>query len=102
MWENSKDFERIGFLVARNRKQLMECFKRVLGGRPDTLFSFVEGRAALDDWLHQNFGGRVTDEQLKCMFRVAVNPSESQVEPRYCYERMLDIYRQRFTGPQSK
>ena len=78
MWENSKDFERIGFLVAKNRKQLMECFKRTLGGRPGTLFSFAEGRAALDDWLHQNFGGRVTNEQLKCMFRVALDHSESQ------------------------
>ena len=52
MWENTKDADRIGALFARNRKQLMECFKRVLGGRPGTLFSFAEGRAALDDWLH--------------------------------------------------
>ena len=25
-WENTKQFERIGFLVAKNRKQLMEKF----------------------------------------------------------------------------
>jgi len=50
MWENTKDFERIGSLMAKNRKLLIEKFKTVLGSS-STLFTFEEGKAALDDWI---------------------------------------------------
>lgn len=90
MWENSRDFEQIGFLMAKNRKQLAAQFKAAL---PGSLFSFEQGRQALDGWLHTNFGARVTDEQLKCVFRVAQMPAESQLGPRFCYLRLLEVYR---------
>ena len=31
MWENSREFARIGFLMAKNRKLLIEKFREVLG-----------------------------------------------------------------------
>jgi len=37
-WENSKDFEKIGALIAKNRKQLKEQFRAVLGEK--TTFTF--------------------------------------------------------------
>jgi len=30
MWENSREFDKIGFLMAKNRKQLIMSFKRAL------------------------------------------------------------------------
>lgn len=68
-WESSPEFAKIGFLIAKNRKQLINQFKTVVPeGR---LFNLDQGKKALDDWLHQNFGGSITDDQLKCVFRVA-------------------------------
>lgn len=40
IWENSREVGRIGFLIAKNRKQLIESFERVCGNRGHTLFSF--------------------------------------------------------------
>lgn len=37
-FENSKDFKRIGYLIAKNRKQLIEQFKNLIG--ENTIFSF--------------------------------------------------------------
>lgn len=78
-WENSPEFAKIGFLIAKNRKQLIKQFKAVLKlptidptvVPSDRLFNLDQGKKALDDWLHQNFGGSITDDQLKCVFRVA-------------------------------
>ena len=53
MWENSRDFDKIGFLMAKNRKQLIEQFKKVLGEA--TQFTFEQGREALDAWLFSHF-----------------------------------------------
>ena len=70
MWENTKDFERIGFLMAKNRKLLIEKFKSVLGPR-STLFTFEEGKEALDDWIYSHFKNSISNEQLKCLFTSA-------------------------------
>ncbi len=102
LWENSKQFAQIGFLVAKNRKQLSECFKRVLGERAGTAFSFAEGKAALDDWLQAHWKGQLSDQQLRAVLAVGLRHGESHAEGRYCYERLLDTYKQRFSGPQTK
>lgn len=101
-WENSKDLERIGVLLAKNRKQLVLTFKRVLAHSGDsTKFTFREGKAALQDWLQNNFGGHITDEQLRCVFHVGLDSSQSSAAPKYDYVRMLDVYRQRSGALQS-
>lgn len=76
MWENSRDVAKIGFLLAKNRKQILECFERECGKREHTLFSFQEGKRALDDWLYKVLNGKdkkppLSDEQLRCVFRVS-------------------------------
>ena len=54
MWENSRDYSRLGALMAKSRKLLIEKFKSVIG--PDsTLFTFEQGKKALDDWIYSNF-----------------------------------------------
>lgn len=99
MWENTKDFERIGSLMAKNRKLLIEKFKTVLGSS-STLFTFEEGKAALDDWIYSHFKNSISDEQLKCLFRAAQVHSESQHCPKYDYIRLLDMQKSRHSGPQ--
>lgn len=60
-WENSEEYQKIGNLFAKNRKQLMEAFQQELGpaknadGTSNTLFTFEQGRKALDAWFYQNF-----------------------------------------------
>ena len=104
-WENSREFEKIGSQMARNRKLIIQNFKTFLqgesrDGQPSTLFTFSQGKKALDGWLYQHFRGQVSDAQLKCLFGVAQVPSESQHEPRFDYMRLLDVYKARYAGPQ--
>lgn len=59
--------------MAKHRKLVIEAFKSHLQkqGVTSTLFSFSQGKLALDDWLYANFKGAVTDAQLRCVFSVA-------------------------------
>lgn len=70
----------MGNLFAKNRKQLIEAFRAVLGpaknadGTSNTLFTFEQGKKALDAWMYQNFKWDLTkageaQEKLKCLFR---------------------------------
>lgn len=69
-WENTAEYEQIGVLIAKNRKHLIEQFRKVIG--PDnTLFTFRQGREALDTWLNSHFGNSIDDEKLRCIFRAA-------------------------------
>jgi hypothetical protein len=52
-WENSKEFEKIGALIAKNRKQLKDQFISVLGEA--TSFTFAEGKKAMETWIHSHF-----------------------------------------------
>ena len=100
MWENSREFENIGALMAKNRKLLVARFREVLGSSSSRAFTFEQGKQALDDWLYSHFGNAVTDAKLRCLFNAAKIHEESQVEPKYDYVRMLDINKTRHSGPQ--
>lgn len=102
MWENSREFASIGFLVAKNRKQLAETFKTGLAGSNSPLFTLEQGRALLDDWLHSKGLGALTDQQLSCVLRVAQVPSASQMGAMFDWQRLLEAYRQRHCPTQSK
>lgn len=80
-WEHSRDYDKIGFLMAKHRKLVQDAFKRYLEskGVQGSLFTFSQGKKALDDWLYANFKGTVTDAQLRCVFSVAQVPTESQL-----------------------
>ena len=97
MWENSREYEQIGRLMAKNRKLLVEKFKGVVGEKKT--FTFAEGKQALDDWLHSHFGSSITNEKLRCLFTPAKAHSESQSEAKYDYLRMLDINKARYMAP---
>ena len=99
MWENSRDYQQIGTLISKNRKLLADSFKAVLPA--DTkLFSFEQGKEAMDGWLYTHFKDKLTDEQLKCLFRPAQVHSESHHGPRYDYLKLLEINKSRYSGPQ--
>lgn len=95
MWENSREFERIATIMAKNRKLLTERFREVLGSATAKSFTFAQGKQALDDWLYSHFGDTITDAKLRCLFNAAKIHQESQVEPKYDYVRMLDINKMR-------
>ena len=95
MWENSREFERIATIMAKNRKLLTERFREVLCSATAKSFTFAQGKQALDDWLYSHFGDTITDAKLRCLFNAAKIHQESQVEPKYDYVRMLDINKMR-------
>ena len=98
MWENSPEFAKIGSLISKSRKLIIDQFKNVLG-ESNTKFKFDEGKNALDDWIYKNFGSNISDEKLRVIFSVARLHLESQAgESVYDYMRMLDIYKSRFAG----
>lgn len=47
--------------MAKNRKLLIEKFKTVLGSS-STLFTFEEGKDALDGWIYSHFQNSISDE----------------------------------------
>lgn len=77
MWENSREFGQLGFLMAKNRKVLIEKFKEALGSTTQKSFTFAEGKRALDEWLYSHFGDTITDAKLRCLFNAAKIHSES-------------------------
>ena len=99
-WENSREFERLGFLMAKNRKLLIEKFREVLGSNSAKAFTFAQGKRALDEWLFSHFGDKISDAKLSTLFNAAKIHQESQAEPKYDYIRMLDINKSRHSGPQ--
>ena len=81
--------------MAKNRKLITERFRTVLGSTTAKAFTFAQGKEALDEWLYSHFGDQITDAKLRCLFNAAKIHSESQVEPKYDYVRMLDINKTR-------
>lgn len=52
LWETSKEFETICHSLAKSRKHLIEKFRAATSDNKQHLFNFVQGKAALDDWLY--------------------------------------------------
>lgn len=50
--------------MAKNRKLLIEKFKSAVPGSAEgkTLFTFQQGKQALDDWVDAKFKGSINDE----------------------------------------
>jgi len=44
MWENTREFENIGQLMAKNRKVLIARFREVLGSTTARSFTFMQGK----------------------------------------------------------
>ena len=99
-WENSREFERLGFLLAKNRKLLIEKFREVLGSKTAKAFTFAQGKQALDEWLYSHFGDSISDAKLGTLFNAAKIHAEASGEPKFDYIRMLDISKSRHSGPQ--
>jgi hypothetical protein len=94
MWESSREYDQICSLISKNRKLIGDSFKQILGSETK-LFTFEQGKSAMDDWLYTHFKGAISDEQLKCLFRSAQVHSESQHGPKYDYTRLLEINKTR-------
>lgn len=100
MWENSPEFARLGSLISKSRKLIIDHFKKVLGST-NTVFNFAQGKEAMDDFIYKKYGSTLSDEKLQVVFSVARLHKESQVgETVYDYVRMLDTYKSRFAGSQ--
>jgi hypothetical protein len=55
----------------------------------------------MEAWIHANFkDSQITNDQLRCIFRPAQVPAQSQDQPKYDYVRLLEVYRTRHSGMQ--
>ena len=99
MWENTREFESYGSLIARNRKLLKEHFEKVTKG-VRTEVSFEEAKDVLYGLLRQHFKD-FNDDKLKCVLRAAeVQGATSEgLGSQYDYTRILDVLKSRHAGP---
>lgn len=68
-WENTREYQAIGVLIAKNRKLLKEEFEKVTNGKT-TIVNYDQAKVAMLALLQGNFNA-ITDEKIKTVLRVA-------------------------------
>ena len=102
-WENSHESNQIGELISKNRKLLIENFKRLSthtshDGIPKYV-TFAQAKEALSDVLYTKFGKKgVSDAKLKQVLSVGSIPdhTRSLQEPLYAYMKIMDLFKERY------
>ena len=73
-WETSAEAIKIGTMIARNRKLLIENFKKVSTHSDYNgvakYVTFDQAKAACSEIILANFGKQIPDDKLRCILRV--------------------------------
>ena len=73
-WEASDEAKKIGTMLARNRKLLIENFRKVSTHSDHNgeakFVTFEQAKSACQDIILANFGRPIADDKLKCILRV--------------------------------
>ena len=104
-WENTAEAKAIGECIARNRKLLIENFKK-FSTHSDHMgeskyVTFDQAKKAIDRILYENFtsrGKEITDDKLTCILRVGQLVQKIGHTPMYDFMKVLNEYRERYTG----
>ena len=101
LWENTREYQRIGTLIARNRKLLRDEFSKVGGISTTNIVNYEQAKAALMSLLLPHFNS-ITDEKLKIILRVGEmqGASDGGLGNRYDFNRFLNVYKNRHAAPQ--
>lgn len=101
-WENSHESNQIGELMNRNRKAIIESFKRLSthtshDGTPKYV-TFSQAKAALSDVIYSKFPKGVPDAKLKQVLSVGKIPDHnaSGAEPLYAFMKIMDLFKERY------
>ena len=123
-WENSHEFNKIGEVISRNRKLLIDNFRRestttanveVTTSKPikgalepvkktETIYyvTFPQAKKALADLLYQEFtkvknGPKLSDEKIKLVMQPGLlpDPTKERTEALYDFMKVLDLFKKR-------
>ena len=99
MWENSREYEQYGSLIARNRKLIKESIENITKGKRNEV-TFEEAKSAMLGLLRHHFKD-YSDDKLKCVLRVAEIQGASELGPGNAYDvqRILEVFKNRHAGP---
>lgn len=99
LWENTREFQRIGTLIAKNRKLLAAQFEQV-SGDGKSIIGYDEAKSAILKLLQPHFNS-VDDEKMRVILKVGEvqGAQGGALGNRYDYKRVLHVYKNRHAAP---
>lgn len=105
-WENSAEAQKLGAVVARNRRLLVEGFRKYSTHSDyngDAKFvTFDQAKKAMATIITANFGSQLSNDKLACILRVGQVVQQIgrfPDMPIYDFMKVLNVYRERYQGP---
>ena len=100
IWENTREYQRIGTLIAKNRKLLKDQFDKVTGGKT-TVVTYDQAKLALLNLIQPHFNA-ITEDKMHVILKVGEvqGANEGGLGNRYDYMRLLNVYKNRHAAPQ--
>jgi hypothetical protein len=99
IWENSREYQRIGTVIAKNRKLLKAQLDNICTSE-ESVASYEELKMVLGNLLRGQFGN-IEDDKMKAIVKVGeiLKASEGSIGNRYDYVRILSVYKDRHAAP---
>jgi hypothetical protein len=96
LYENTREYQRIGTLIARNRKLLRDQFAKY--GSP--VVNYDQAKSSLMALLQQHFNS-ISDDKMKVILKVGEQQgaTEGGLGNQYDFDRLLTVYKNRHAAP---
>ena len=100
IWENTREYARIGFLIAKNRKLLKEQFEKLVSDS-SSIVIYDQAKQILETFLHPHFN-TLNDDKLRVVLKTGevIGANEGGLGNRIDFMRMLNVYKSRHAAPQ--
>ena len=106
-WENSEEHNKIGAILCKHRKALMDKFMKQSKTENRKLVTFAQAKKAMYDLLCNEIGTnkgmsdkklKVSDGKLKFVLSAGQvpDPKKEHPEPLYDYQKLLDLMKERY------
>lgn len=102
LWENTREYQRIGTLIAKNRKLLRGQFEKIVpDNNGSTIVNYEQAKSAILGLLQPHFNS-ITDEKLRVILKVGEvqGATEGGLGNRFDFDRLLLVYKSRHAAPQ--
>lgn len=101
LWENTREYQRIGTLIAKNRKLLRGQFEKIVKDGSATIVNYEQAKSAILGLLQPHFNS-ITDEKLRVILKVGEvqGATDGGLGNRYDFARLLNVYKNRHAAPQ--
>jgi hypothetical protein len=99
LWENTREYQRIGTLIAKNRKLLKDQFENVCAGNGN-IVAYEQAKSAILKLLQPHFNS-LDDDKMRVILKVGElqGATNGGLGNRYDYMRLLNVYKNRHAAP---